>query len=475
MQNELQERIENALAANDERLLMDLFFETMTEKISFGEYLEVMYRKKKGLTEKLTREKLIEGICQEFRKNGMYKLQLDKLRFPRNASREEKEKWLFCGYEYKDLKKSSKAIMGSIDFLSYTRTLDSADLKKRFEKSVDKVTREELFLFAFGLDFTVEEVQDFIQKYLGEPGIRWKDYKELIYFWCLRNKDENADSSYLGIEGVYRALRYYYKTPIAAYNLKQPDTNTYYYQARAAESGTTDLEFYSYLGTLKERQQKDGFSMTRSTILKENLKSLHSIISEEEAIKMETKQRDYEKCDEVIEKRGFSWRNKEAQNEKKRLLNHMQNVDVLAFERDVWSCVNEAVSPLFNDETSKKIGFPAIWRNGLIGEKLNSHKRDITRKDILISIFLKCAYCREFDKIETMQYEEFSDKVDLLTLKENFEARAGLDLASCEMHEGLYLPNPFELFLLLCLRSAAPYSMFMKMWDRAATNVSTVR
>ncbi len=493
-----QRQFEQAVNENNAAVLWQMFEKMLDKKISFGEYLAETYRRKKGLKEPVSEEGLIEGIRQEFRKNGMYRLRLETITFPEGMSRNEKEKWLFGTYEYKNIERSSKAVMGSIDFLSNTRTLDKKDLKDRFVKPVDKVTREELFLFAFGLGLTVEEVVDFIQQYFGEPGFRWKDYKEVIYFWCLRNQEMHARSDYCGIEGVWNALRYYYRTPKTARGTVQRDVKTYYYEERVIRSGRTDVEFRAHLGMLKERQPESGYSVTRSEILKKNLKQLHVWISEDQNAEAEEKKSAYQERNRMIEKRGFSWQNRAAQKKKANLLKQMDKLDISGFERDLWSCVDDRLRLSMEPELIKRIGFPPIWRNALIGEKVNSHTKDTSRKDILISRFLYYAFKKEFsrrdDQSELDEYiqpekddyaeddlgldfpdwdffgdeeEELEEMTDLLEIKEAFEAMAGLDLAECGMYEGLYLPNPFELFMLLCMQSEVPYSVFMNAWDTA--------
>lgn len=451
-----QQQMEDAVSNGEKGLFNELFIKTLGDRISFGEYLARIYCRQNDIRNEITEEELIVGIQKEFRANGMYKLKLETLSFPEGMSREEKEKWLFTSYEYTSVERSSKSIMGSIDFMSNTRVLDKKDLRERFAKPVNRVAREDLFLFAFGMKLSPDEVTEFIRKYLGEPGIRWKDYREVIYFWCLRNAAMGIKSSFSGIEGVYNAFRYYYRIPRSGMMSQKDQAATHYYQQRAVSEIRTDMDFRIYLGMLKEKQPETGYSRTRSDILEKNLKRLHFQIADE-------------------------------QN---------KSLNVIVFEKDLWGCVDpDNVYPL-DKETIRKIGFPPIWKHELTGKKISTHIRDISREDILLSSFLYYAHQKEFQKqeseiedyvdaepyVEDLWWEEeygrwnrdlfwdddLEEMNDPLEIKEAFESAIELDLASCDMHAGLYLPNPFEMFLLLCLLTPTPYSVFMNAWSVAA-------
>jgi len=451
-----QQQMEDAVSSGEQALFAELFIKTLGDRISFGEYLARIYCERNGISEAITEEELIKAIQSEFRGNSMCRLRLETIEFPDGLSETEKEKWLFTSYEYTAIERSSKSIMGSIDFLHNTRVLDKKDLRERFAKPANKVTREELFLFAFGMKLTPEMVTVFIQKYLGEPGIRWKDYREVIYFWCLRNACLGIKSSFNGIEGVYNAFRYYYRIPKSGVTVQKDQTATQYYKQRAAADMRTDMDFRTYLRMLKEKQPENGYSRTRSQILEKNLRRLHAQISDEN----------------------------------NRILN------VIGFERDLWACVDLSVVYPLEKEIIHQIGFPPIWKYELTGKKIHSHIRNISREDILLSSFLYYAHQKEFQKkeseiedyldaepyIEDAVWEEevgrwnkelfwdddFEEMDDPLEIKEAFESAIALDLASCDMHTGLYLPNPFEMFLLLCLLTPAPYSVFMNAWSMAA-------
>ena len=284
----------------------------------------------------------------------------------------------------------------------------------------DSVKRSTVFLLGFGLRMQPEDVSEFLTKVLLEDDFRTADAEEVVYWYCYKN-----------------SLRYSRATKLLEKQAVCETDDITDVPVKTADNKVTSCEFLSeritdeesllkYLAGLK----KAGIGETR-------------------------KNRIYEEFDELVLRAKASIAKMYQQDE--------------AEEKGtrVWTAADITSSDL---EKVISCGIPVNQKGNL--QKMSD--------SVLSGHFQQKRLSRQrIDKIRNRELT--ADRFDLITLlffvysQEEIEeepevrCRKFIDeingiLNRCSMHD-LYVVNPYESFVLMCLLSEVPLATYADIWD----------
>lgn len=128
------------------------------------------------------------------------------------------------------------------------REFDHRFLYRIFKKEI--VDRDIVFLMAFGLGFDEKLTELFLTRVIRQSGFNFKDYKEAIYYWCLKEK--------LGYNGILKMLDIYASL--------SPDGSRFSIDNYTSEyevyfySAVNESDFIELLADLKSAEKNYGMS-----------------------------------------------------------------------------------------------------------------------------------------------------------------------------------------------------------------------
>lgn len=405
IENELQdfvsdEELENRIEAGDTESLEKTLSKMQFEPLIFEKYL-YQYLFEKFLSdhaqsyEDIPEEIYYETIQKQFAKNGL------------------KGK-------------------GSLDF-SISTPLNK--LKSLFTKPSTQIDRLVIYLFAYGLGMTVDELQHFIRKALWQPAVNLRDYKEVIYYWCLKNDFGNDK-----ISKIQELLSYY------------------------LELKTENLPLSSSIGEQNTQELLDIFDKLRTEdSLKDYLKKL-KISNSKKSSRSIREEFHYNLSGLVRNDSGSPENMEEGEKTDKEdadyssALSCQKIVDELEAQRvDAYDNCHET---LLDAEIASWLFKDVYWTHKSLQNRFDGSVM-VSRNEFLLSLFL--IYAPELSEmefransIEELRYFRYDD----------FREEANSTLEFCNMMP-LYPRNPFELFLFICLFHDKPYEYLLANWQQA--------
>lgn len=314
------------------------------------------------------------------------------------------------------------------------------------------VGRSVVFLLGFGLNMSADDVNDFLIRALREPGINFKDPFEVICHYCLSN-----GYSYIKYEQLWQA---YLELPP---NTRDADmvfceaTIGYRHTALAI---TDDASLLSHLAKLKVDSARSRLSVTARRKFDLLYDAARDIIA---AIYNELED---EKNALLVEQ----YRDKLATNDKLFDCDKRERIEKKRTERQIFT--REDITPrtvesvlcsaIPLDRHRNLIPLKYSRLNGLFYGKRFSrqHLNDILQAEIEIE---------RFDLI-TLNFFIWSQKTDEYPNNKarylRFVDSTNEILEECGMGE-LYVANPYECFVLMCMLADDPLGTYADVWEMA--------
>lgn len=321
---------------------------------------------------------------------------------------------------------------GSLDF-SISTPLNK--LKPLFAKPSTQIDRLVIYLFAYGLGMTMDELQHFIRKALWQPAINLRDYKEVIYFWCLKNDCGNDK-----ISKIQELLAYYLELktenlPLSS-SIGEQNTQELF---DVFDKLHTEDSLKDYLKKLKVSNPKQGSRSIREEFhynLSQSVRNDSGVPEDiEEGEKTDKEDADYSSglsCQKIIDE----------------------------LERERVDAYNNCHEALLDAKIASWLFKDIYWTHKSLQNRFDGSVM-VSRNEFLLSLFL--IYAPELSEIEfransieELRYCRYDD----------FREEADSTLDFCNMMP-LYPRNPFELFLFICLFHDQPYEYLLANWQQA--------
>lgn len=319
----------------------------------------------------------------------------------------------------------------------------AVDMKRARQKSMS-IARNDIFLFAFGLGMDSDDVSRLLCNALLTYDFNPKDYREVIYYWCLnRNNKTTKISPY---EKMIELMKFYDKCkPQTGEN---PESHTIVLNGRMRGLNSEE-EVWDYLLRLKG-------SNAENLALKGITESFDSTVR---MLKESLGYPHYNENQKLVDI-GLDALISEVRLERKDIYeNYIKNNN----KKPDNGLIKESVlGKLFEGITFSKKSF----EHRMSTKSKTVSRTSASRRELLINSFI--IFCNKninenedwFENIEN-RYPDFDEYVEPIL------ERCNMTSYSVYNGPGLYLKNPFELFLAICLLQKDPYEYFMASWESA--------
>ncbi len=308
------------------------------------------------------------------------------------------------------------------------------------------VKRQTVFLLGFGLNMSVKDVSEFLTHAQGERDFNFKNPFEIICWYCF--KKGYKFPKFTQLMEVYEEL---------------PCTDNVYIDDSTI--GIRDL-FYSInnedglmkmLATIKSENRGKLFSVSAKKNFDKLYDKARSIIAEEYT--RDTQEKAHKKAvkymDDLGESLAFSYEEKKEKYERinKDFKTYLKE-DITEADVEKYLCCGIPFDGKGNLLKYSKSTLSGHLSNKRMSRQhlhdIISEKTDIDRFDLITLCFFIHAMNRDADNNKT-RYINFVDDVNEI-------------LASCCMGE-LYLANPYECFLLMCILSEWPMGAYSDVFE----------
>ena len=276
------------------------------------------------------------------------------------------------------------------------------------------VKRETVFLLGFGLRMTTEDVSDFLMKVLKEEDFDFHNPEEVIYWYCYQNHFEYYKAEEL--KEKYRQLE----------PSKEKSGKMIFGGGLCLEEEKKLLEYLAYLkGKMADPKSENSIVFQEFLRLLEEAKEIIAGM--------------YQK-DEEERKRDKIWK--------------AENITPSDIEKVICSGI-----PINNMGNLKKMSASILSKHfsqkrfsrQRITNILN-HKLSVERFDLItLEFFVISQKMDEEDPYDRYQY--FLEEIQEI-------------LERCGMGE-IYIVNPYECFLLMCLLTDCPLAVFSEIWEKS--------
>ena len=368
---------------------------------------------------------------------------------PGNLALEDLSNEAVMEFIKKAFKDNGMANRGSMDPKRVTKL--GSRLKVWMESPAVKISRQTCFLFCFGLNMDEEQASYMLTYVLRQADFDPRDPKEAIYYYCLKYNLQYA--------GVVRWLEWYDGLALSD-DVKETgryeETIVLKKDLYSLKKDMDDRAFKAYLTGLKESRGSGGKnSRTRAAVFKKLLSELGYAISDEKCGVLSRIDRKEEAAREknVLNFKDYTRRQKTLS----RLKKAQETVDPGWLEQTLLRVPDGTVtlpSAIGRMVEEKIIELPSFTEKSL-EKKISDRETEVSREDILMAVFLNCA-CGMGDK--TVEEDE-----TYRARKSEFVYEANRDLDACGFG-GIYLLNPFDLFLVSCLLQERPLNYFLTVW-----------
>ena len=276
------------------------------------------------------------------------------------------------------------------------------------------VKRETVFLLGFGLRMTVEDVTDFLTRVLREQDIDFQNPEEVIYWYCIQNR-----------LGYHRAEEYkkIYETLLP---IENKEAAFVYGGGLCLDDEKSLLGYLSYLKYRRsDPEHGDSRAFQEFSRLLERARTIIAAM--------------YQK-DEEERGRSRVWQAKDiTQSDVEKVIcsgipiNNMGNLKKMS------------ASILAKHFSQKRFSRQRITN-------ILNHKFPVERFDLLtLGFFIVSQEMAEEDPYARYRY--FIEKMQET-------------LHVCGMSE-IYIVNPYECFLLMCLLTDCPLAVFSEIWEKS--------
>lgn len=312
------------------------------------------------------------------------------------------------------------------------------------------VNRKVIFLLGFGLKMTVKDVNSFLTKAIKEQGINAKNPFEIICWYCYKNR-----YSYYKFDELWKQYR---KAPFG----KKTDNSIYQDRTIGVRSSFNGIKSDDDLMRFLSRFKTDDNQIRLSITTRENFCLLY-----EEAKTLIAdlyNQSEEEKFNEILDdyQRELLHNEKITDEERIRRLDHkkkerkyIQKDEITESDLEKVLCsaipidrngnlISNKFSKLYSQFQGKRFSRQHI--NDIL-----SNKAEINRFDLITLNFF--VYSQKMD-----------DSYDPKDRYEKFVISTNQILEQCSMGS-LYMANPYECFVLMCILSVSPLSTYADVWE----------
>jgi len=313
----------------------------------------------------------------------------------------------------------------------------------------ESVNRQIIFLLGFGLKMSVDDVSSFLIKAQKERDFNFKDPVEIIYWYCFKNNYNFARMNQL--KKIYKELP------------ADINDNIYDNQTKAIRDMFKDVNddqtLLMYLSKFKTHSQKCSYSITSYKWFTELYFKCREIIANfynnDESDNLEKKIQEYldtvqgstkltemdkkNKIEKIREMRKIWIANEINESDVEKILCCGTPID------DSGNLLKLSVSKLAKHFNNKRMNRQHI------GEVLNK-KISVDRFDLISLNFFIFSHDEKYSKNKS-RYIAFIDKTNEI-------------LNECSMGE-LYVANPYECFLLMCIVSDSPFPIYSEVWEKS--------
>ena len=404
------------------------------------------------------------------------------------------------------------------------------------KKSAICADRTVMFELAFGLNMDGEMVEEMLKKALMQQGINAKDYREVIYWWCLNNEFQDFENptnkckkakelieAYNDIDKLEKLASEWQKRSF----LKMNDNVNTVLLLEKLKKIKEEGQLYYYLYTLKKADLKVKKSVTMvrayrelirdlpredveytnpklrqylSNILeveKDYIDELMTLIASETGTVMDSSPAVYLKSNTMqkLKNDGINLTINQIERIQKLILDEEQDYaghSSIDDENDLYNFIcdeevdsvtesarkriqstmekkleivkNEVSNGLYKEDLLPKSVAEKLFADFDITERvlrtrlsLNEKVR-ANRKDIIFLYFL--------DETVGLLEEELFEKQSREISVDDFIDEASVFLENRNLYP-IYLRNPFDLFLIVCLLHDDPFKYFMANWALA--------
>lgn len=312
------------------------------------------------------------------------------------------------------------------------------------------VKRSVVFLLGFGLRMSVEDVNDFLVKALHEPEINSKDPFEVICWYCYKN-----EYSYPKFERLWRI---YQETPANSL-----DMGLLYTEQTAGIRSTMfsihdEATLIAHLARMKTGKNIARFSVTARKYFDQLYNETCQIIAEM-----------YNRTEEEEHDAYVSrYRDNLASNTRMYDYEKVQRVKKLKEEKKVYTAADITESDI---EHIIYAAVPTDRHGNLTPAKASKLNEQFAGKRFsrqhMHEILTNKTEIDRFDLI-TLNFFLFSQKVDEIPIANRryiqFIDSTNEILAGCCMGQ-LYIANPYECFLMMCILSDDPLGTYADVWE----------
>lgn len=314
------------------------------------------------------------------------------------------------------------------------------------------VKREVIFLLGFGLHMPVEDVNKFLTVVLREQGINFKNPFEIICWYCYKN-----GYNYLKFEKLWQA---YQETPANSVNVGTIYSEYTIGYRRTANSIHDDLTLLAHLSKLKTDDLTSKMSVTSWTYFEKLYNKARDIVagmynsSEEE--------KNLIKVQHYIEQLNnndclYDY-DKQRRIQKKRHERYVFSRDDIGpgdIERVICSAIpldgHGNLVPISESKLNEHFNGKKLSRQRL--SDILAHSTQIERFDLITLNFF--IYSQQIDDYPERKnrYLRFVDSTNEI-------------LGYCCMGD-LYVTNPYECFILMCILSDDPLGTYADVWEKS--------
>ncbi len=281
-----------------------------------------------------------------------------------------------------------------------------SNIIKRWLRS-DSAKRTSIFLLGFGLRMSDREVSDFLTKVIKEQDFRFHDPAETIFWYCFHH--DYPYSKAVSLQEFYRAVE---------------EDNT-----------QADPDFWASVGSSLT------VYLSNENKLKEYLVYLKLCQDDPQEMAFREFQSLYERALDAVsillEKSG----------QKKEALSGAYGIEAVLCSGTPMESSNNLI-PVTRSTLSRQFDRKRMSRQRI--SRLLRRQLEVERFDIISLLFLVYAVTVEPDW-PTERYMEFIDEVNDI-------------LKRCGMM-GIYPVNPYESFVLMCLLTEEPLSVYNDVWE----------
>jgi|GEM_PF-299647 len=313
----------------------------------------------------------------------------------------------------------------------------------------ESVKRQIVFLLGFGLNMSVDDVSSFLLKAQKERDFNFKDPIEIIYWYCFKNGLKF--SKMLKLKEAFDSL-----SPNKDNSIYEDKTTSLRDKFRNVMD---DQLLLKYLSDLKTDHQNSSYSVTSYKWFSDLYMKCKEIIAgyynNDEADNLEKQIQEY--LDEVSDSLKLSDSDKKSHIEKMRETRKIWGINDIT-ESDVEKILccgtpiddNGNLSKLTSSTLSKHFINKRLGRKHL-GEVIDK-KVAVDRFDLITLNFFIFSQNDKYKNNES-RYISFFDNTNEI-------------LNECSMGE-LYIGNPYECFLLMCIVSDAPFPTYSEVLEKS--------